>query len=649
MSESAFEWKSLLEITPPEGCSLRAALLTTYDQPDERLLVEHLFPSILALNREADSEGVDRQYFLLELDQRLKQLHDRVVVVSSTTRDEETDNERTESSSYRWIWHSVRHLTVGYNRKAVQHAKLWLLHWAPSEEGSEYFEILVSSANLTLAAFKGQIQAAWRIRLPVQTSGSQQRYRSWGLLPAFLKELAASTGDLRWPSYYLELFRRTTCPDGVSFVASVPGTHSRYTQRKTPWGVAGLKRVMPSGVTSMSTSILSPFVGSWNQTALATWCDMFGTTPTRLSLIWIGKDHPWHCRWILPNSTLRTFTKKGVSLLRLCLDRKYADPDDKDRFHEEHQAGNDSRWSHAKVYMFRRGRSRRLLVTSANFSQAAWGTLTRDGQLTIENFELGVCIAGGTWPFEYLALFDDPDDAATVQVPSARRSAAILWARAVWNGRIVVVDCRCDNDCELVGRIKAHGKKDLHIGKWQRRNKDRSFSSKTPWKDGRHPPTNVILACEDQTLTVPVFDESPIAERDLTVPLEIDPESIQQMRDALLFEQYGGRVAAESNDQPDNNSSSNDLSADFDEPISNTDAATGEDYSIPAFVAARRHFEVVDNWAGRVRRLAEGHLTPFDRHVLRRDGEMLVEAFARQGATLAAKETEIRIKHFPEA
>ena len=163
MSNAEFGWQSLLHTDAPPACPLQAALFTTYDRADERLLAEHLLPRLLRLSREPDGEGAERQYFLLELDRRLKQLHDRLVVVSSTAREEPADAEEGESATYGWVWRSVRHLTVGRRGKAVQHAKLWLLHWGPPDaDGVERLEIVVSSANLTRAAFRGQLQAAWR-------------------------------------------------------------------------------------------------------------------------------------------------------------------------------------------------------------------------------------------------------------------------------------------------------------------------------------------------------------------------------------------------------------------------------------------------------------------------------------------------------
>lgn len=189
MSNAEFGWESLLHTDAPVGCSLKAALFTTYDRADERLLAEHLLPILLKLGHEPADNGAEQKYFLLELDERLKQLHDKLVVVTSTMRDEPADSEETESSAYGWLWRCIRHLTVGRNHNAVQHAKLWLLHWGAADV--EYLEIVVSSANLTLSAFKNQMQTAWRVCIALRSQGSKARLSQWGVLPDFLRELAA--------------------------------------------------------------------------------------------------------------------------------------------------------------------------------------------------------------------------------------------------------------------------------------------------------------------------------------------------------------------------------------------------------------------------------------------------------------------------
>ena len=85
-----------------------------------------------------------------------------------------------------------------------------------------------------------------------------------------------------------------------------------------------------------------------------------------------------------------------------------------------------------------------------------------------------------------------------------------------------------------------------------------------------------------------------------------------------------------------------------------------EDAKAP-LVLARRHLAVVDIWADAVKDLSKPQAHDFRRNLLRRDGELLVEAFRRQaerdgilgpagalGAGLAAEEIAIRLKHFPE-
>lgn len=44
MTDSRFDWESLLRTDAPAGSVLKAALFTTYDRADERLLAEHLLP-----------------------------------------------------------------------------------------------------------------------------------------------------------------------------------------------------------------------------------------------------------------------------------------------------------------------------------------------------------------------------------------------------------------------------------------------------------------------------------------------------------------------------------------------------------------------------------------------------------------------------
>lgn len=646
-------WESLLKTDAPVECTLVRALFTTYDRADERLLVEHALPLFLKLGHESDGEGAERQYFLIELDRRLRQLHDRIVVVSSNAREEPAQQDEGDSA-YQWIWRSIRHLTVGSRGRAVQHSKLWLLHWS-SSDGPDYLEIVVSSANLTLAALKGQLQAAWRTLITLKPQRSDARLSNWGILPIFLRELAASAGDVQNLIPFVELLARGECPEGVTFVASAPGVHSRPVLRRTPWGAAGLAKIAPAGKGAASASIMTPYVGSWAPETLGRWCGNFGGAAERLQLVWIEKSHPWQRCWLLPKNTLRCFLEAGVSILRL--GRDPADPDRSDAFHVRHRQADD-RWSHAKLYYFKRGNSRRLLVTSANFSMAAWGREDGQGALTIENFELGVSVEQVDWPFEGLEPFDDENSIATVADLGARSSPLISWGRASWNGEVIRIECRCGFPSEVSGELRAGGETDP-VARWTTDGADDLCRADMHYSGPWISPFVVELSCRDECLRLPVFDERELENRENTLLPEVDTALLQALGDQLLFEEYGGHTAAE--DPAESDDANNDLAFPEDGDDETPDGSRSESYEVPAFVLARRHLAVVDSWAGAVKELSRRQPDDFRRKHLRRDGELLVEAFQRQserdrtagptgtlGAGLAAEELAIRLKHFPE-
>ena len=71
------------------------------------------------------------------------------------------------------------------------------------------------------------------------------------------------------------------------------------------------------------------------------------------------------------------------------------------------------------------------------------GLEASDGNLTIENFELGVSVDQAAWPFDDLEPFAKTKDAATVPDLPGRATAFITWARAAWHGKVITVECRC--------------------------------------------------------------------------------------------------------------------------------------------------------------------------------------------------------------
>jgi hypothetical protein len=166
-------------------------------------------------------------------------------------------------------------------------------------------------------------------------------------------------------------------------------------------------------------------------------------------------------------------------------------------------------------------------------------------------------------------------------------------------------------------------------------------------------------------VTIAVFDERPLPERQDDLPPEVDKDLGQIIRDALLFEQYGGQ----DKDDIEHQSSAGDVPEDsesgaeaaLEEGMTEAEARHQDSYAVPAFVAAGMQFRVVDNWAEQVKREARRSTGEFERQILRRDGELLIEAFKRQaardgkksatmaiGARLAAEELTLRLEYFPE-
>jgi hypothetical protein len=160
--------------------------MTSFEQPDAGLLVEHLLPSLLGANNSLSQEFQERNLFFGELGTALETLHGRLTVISSPPRG------AREDSQYPWLWRYVSHFNVGSEARAVQHAKLWAFHWKIDDE--QALELHVSSTNLTSSAFKSQLQAGWQVTLPLGERASQSTRRTWGELVPFLEALGASAG-----------------------------------------------------------------------------------------------------------------------------------------------------------------------------------------------------------------------------------------------------------------------------------------------------------------------------------------------------------------------------------------------------------------------------------------------------------------------
>jgi tyrosyl-DNA phosphodiesterase len=212
----------------PNAGTVHSALLTTYDLPDPVLLVEEILPRWFNLDREASSDDAANRLFLVELVAELQRRQGRLSIFSSAVL--------LGQQSQHWIWSHVNRHFTGVRGPAVQHAKLWLLHRI-NGDGVEHVDIHVSSTNLTRSAVREQLQAGFRCRAQVWSTTSKSALSRWGSLVPFLEELGSHSGPagIAAVTPWLDLLARCRCPEGITFVGSIPGTHSGH-----GWGVRAL-------------------------------------------------------------------------------------------------------------------------------------------------------------------------------------------------------------------------------------------------------------------------------------------------------------------------------------------------------------------------------------------------------------------------
>lgn len=649
MTERLIEWERLLETDAPPGARLCRALLTTYDRADTRLLTEHVLPVFLRVSRSSTSEGRERQHFLMEMDKALKDRDQDIVIVSSSARDEaaaDAEDESAVPTDYPWVSRRLRQYVVGKTGPAVQHAKLWLFHWGPSApDEPEHLEIVVSSANLTRSAFRQQLQGAWRVCLPLAKSTSAARLAAWHVLPNFLDALAQSAGIPEGLQPFQDLLARAECPDDVTFVASVPGVHDRATLRRTPWGSAGLQQIAPAGSAPLTVTVLCPFVGGWDPESFAAWATDAGVEPRRVELVWIDTNHPWARvpYWTLPSTSLRTLRAANITLRQLL-----TQPGANDMLHSEHRV-DDGRWSHIKAYRLQRRRTSTVILTSANFSPSAWGYRTSTAALRIKNFELGVALQSSPWPLADLRIFGDDASVHTTEATSAPADALISWGQAKWDGVRVEVECRCAPSHSVMAAVYGGGEPVVCSLPDSELPDALLRSGAVEWPTPHTPPVSVTLAVDGVVyVTVAVLDCREKAERDDEIPDGVDEDLAEEIRHALLFEQYGGAYLSDAEEDADDTEEINDNGDDeqlLDEEdaalspqalldgdvLNNHDAvdpAASGGYGVPAMEKARVYWRIVDNWGARIAAAHDDH----ERRQLLDDGPRLREAFSAVAA-----------------
>ncbi len=193
----------------------------------------------------------------------------------------------------------------------------------------------------------------------------------------------------------------------------------------------------------------------------------------------------------------------------------------------------------------------------------------------------------------------------------------------------------------------------LRITRWQS-GKDSLLKAQIRWTVANGVPQSVELHCGPETLNVPVFDTRELAAREISYPEEISGVDVQQLRDQLLFERYGGKAVAE--DEPDlrANADADEIqdvqTAQLGELVSSTGSM--DSYVVEVFVEARRLLGIVDHWVKLVMQAKQGS-NPFILEGLQRDGQLLMAAFNRKahqkdgiGARLAAEEFALHLNHW---
>ena len=572
--------------------------MTSFEQPDPGLLVEHLLPSLLGGSYSLSHELQERTLFFGELGTALEMLHGRLTVISSPPR------AAREDSQYPWLWRYVSHFIVGAESRAVQHAKFWAFHWKVNDR--EYLELHVSSMNLTIAAFKAQMQAGWLVMLPLGERASERTRRTWGDLVPFLEALGASAGDVAATRIQrlVMLLGRVECPADLTFVASIPGQKCAARQ---------FERFEPSEI-----HVLTPTIGEWSDRTLAAWSADAGVVPGKIHLKWISEQHPWTATsgWALSTAARETLESNGVQLECIPIEA---------RFTEQHREA-DPRWSHAKLYLLRSGQKRRLLVTSANWSSAAWGA----GKDAPHNFELGVLFESQWTKLEALGEPFDPPDTVPFCVDRTNEEdneSALEWAEASWDGRRILLRARSSNlDSPITALVTFMGSSEEGILLVD-------CAAVMPWKDPEHTPLTARFTQGTGMLAVDVLDlRSPTEFAETPLP-EVDPAVAKALREAFLLQRYGGLVV-------DPETIPGLGGAGSQRTVAGLAAA---DYSVQAWLDARAAFNVVDQWRAA---LAEAAGDPVLIESVRLDGEELHSLYARRkgaAAGLVAEELSWRL------
>ena len=307
---------------------------------------------------------------------------------------------------------------------------------------------------------------------------------------------------------------------------------------------------------------------------------------------------------------------------------------------EQHQQ-TDTRWSHAKLYELHDGARRRLLITSANLSRAAWGDPQRDEGLIIDNFELGVLVhvlgsfSDHLWKCQYQRATCEIDYVQPLEPP-------IAWLAAEWDGNELSVECRPISGVALASHVEvtvaraASGER-ISVA-WSSANSVARMDVPWPARMGVPILMSVETADGDSRATA-VHDVRTIDDGRILCG-EFDETLLRETLDRLLEEKYGYLPV------PGSDGTSANIKTGM------GSVAAGADYAVPAYVDARRRFQLVDNWWKELCD-ADERSRPF----ILKDGNRICERWSvaakaavdrglRLAARVAAEELALRIRRF---
>lgn len=498
------DWSNSIP-TPPDKASLVAALWTSYRPVSPGFIAGDVLPQLVGIDRSENEEPDRREWFIAEAMQALAPLKGRLTVITSPPVSHDSLDDA-------WLWRYVTPFIVGKRGPCIQHAKLWLFHWKSIR--GEQLQITVSSTNLTTDAFKHQIQGGWTITLPVDSNGRKLKNNPLDKLSKFLSELGTSANCRERIDYWNSLIGRTTPPENIKFIASIPGKPSPLTQ----WPIQKTSKLW----------ILAPSIGQWDSHSLDAWKTAICKKEAAINLLWPYKSHGWVVRaidnegqtnWQIPEKSMDALLEQNVCLRELPEPPVFKDGQE-----------DDKRWGHIKLYALDDG----LLVGSHNWSRSAWGLPTDKEEDNPTNFELSVFIPDTRLPCDLRLSKLSKEDVCICQKEKRKPEEHWLsWAQAQWDGEQLQIEWKATkpvtvawHDGTLWHPVKAVSKNNVFV----------------PVSNTNKAPRLVkfaIVKSADYEVSIPVAD---MRQGDVLPPVGLPP-SIIEKADMILLEKYGGPLA----------------------------------------------------------------------------------------------------------